>query len=180
MKTTVIGISLLLCASSSAMAIGLSAEQGKNFTALDAEIGRSSGGLYLDSQWVKNTDDGVQIGQAGTGYSLELGPVMLSAGIKATYIGGKKGDNGVAFPVGGGVRLNLPANFALYGEGYSAPESFANSVKNFVEADGGISWTPMLPLTLKAGYRYAGVDGKDGRPGHTLIDGPFIGGGVTF
>ncbi len=41
MKTTVIGISLLLCASSSAMAIGLSAEQGKNFTALDAEIGRS-------------------------------------------------------------------------------------------------------------------------------------------
>lgn len=96
-------------------------EQGKNFTALDAEVGRSSGGLYLDSQWVKNTDDGVQIGQAGTGYSLEPGPVMLSAGIKATYIGGKKGDNGIAFPAGGGVRLNLPANFSLYGEGYSAP-----------------------------------------------------------
>ncbi len=105
---------------------------------------------------------------------------MLSAGLKATYIGGKKGDNGIAFPIGGGATLNLPANFALYGEGYSAPEHFTNSVKNFVEAEGGIRWSPITPLMLKAGYRYAGVDGKDGRPGHTLIEGPFVGGGITF
>ncbi len=38
----------------------------------------------------KNTADGVQIGQAGTGYNLEIGPVMLTAGVKAAYIGGKK------------------------------------------------------------------------------------------
>ncbi|PXW15081.1 YfaZ family outer membrane protein [Pantoea sp. JKS000250] len=180
MKISLISLGLLLCISSSAMAIGLNAEQGKNTSALDAEIGRSSGGLYLDSQWIKNTADGVQIGQAGTGYNLEIGPVMLTAGVKATYIGGKKGDNGVAFPVGGGVKLNLPADFAIYGEGYSAPEQLTNSVKNFVEANAGISWSPLGPLVLKVGYRYAGVDGKDGRPGHTLIDGPYIGGGLTF
>lgn len=59
MKISLISLSLLLCVSSSAMAIGLNAEQGKNTSALDAEIGRSSGGLYLDSQWIKNTADGV-------------------------------------------------------------------------------------------------------------------------
>ncbi|MGK3143582.1 YfaZ family outer membrane protein [Pantoea sp. C2G6] len=180
MKKTLISLSLLLCASSSAMAMGLNVEQGKNYSTLDAEMGRSSGGIYIDGQWVKNTADGVQIGQAGTGYNLEIGPVTLSAGAKATYIGGKKGDNGVAFPVGGGVKLNLPWDLAVYGEGYSAPEQLTNSVKNFVEADGGISWTPVGPLIVKVGYRYAGVDGKDGRPGHTLIDGPYIGGGLTF
>ncbi|WP_428945060.1 YfaZ family outer membrane protein [Pantoea sp. FN060301] len=180
MKARLIGIGMLLCASSSAMALGITAEQGKNFSNIQAEIGRSSSGLYIDGQWTKNTADGVQLAEAGTGYNLEIGPVMLSAGAKATYIGAKKGDNGIAFPLGGSVTLNLPGNFAIYGEGYSAPEHLANSVKNFVEADGGISWTPITPLTLKAGYRYAGVDGKDGRPGHTLIDGPFIGGGVVF
>lgn len=180
MKRSLISLCLLLCTSSSAMAIGLNAEQGRNLTTLDAEMGRSSSGIYLDSQWIKNTADGVQVAQAGTGYNLAIGPVMVTAGVKATYIGGKKGDNGVAFPVGGGVKLSLPANLALYGEGYSAPEPFTNSVKNFVEAEGGISWSPLGPLVMKAGYRYAGVDGKDGRPGHTLIDGPYVGGGLTF
>ena len=90
MKDSLISPGLLLYVSSYAMAIGLNAEQGKNTSALDAEIGRSSGGLYLDSRWIKNTADDVQIGQAGTGYNLEIGPVMLTAGVKATYIGGKK------------------------------------------------------------------------------------------
>ncbi len=62
MKKALIGISVLLFASSSAMAIGLTAEQGKNFTGLNAEIGKSSSGIYLDSQWIKNTRDGAQIG----------------------------------------------------------------------------------------------------------------------
>ena len=37
----------------------------------------------------------------------EVGPVMLNAGAKAIYVGPKKGDNGVAFPVGGGVNVAL-------------------------------------------------------------------------
>jgi hypothetical protein len=32
---------------------------------------------------------------------------MLNAGAKAIYLGPKKGDNGVAFPIGGGVNVAL-------------------------------------------------------------------------
>ena len=53
-------------------------------------------------------------------------------------------------------------------------------MKNYVEANGGVSWTPVKPVTLKVGYRHVSVDGKDGRPNHTLVDGAYVGGGVTF
>ena len=105
---------------------------------------------------------------------------MLNAGAKAIYIGPKKGDNGVAFPIGGGVNVALTDSIHVYGEGYVAPEGLNNSVKNYVEANGGVSWTPIAPVTLKVGYRHVSVDGKDGRPNHTLIDGAYVGGGVSF
>ena len=88
--------------------------------------------------------------------------------------------DGVAFPIGGGVNVALTDSIHVYGEGYVAPEGLNNSVKNYVEANGGVSWTPVTPLTLKVGYRHVSVDGKDGRPGHTLIDGAYVGGGVSF
>lgn len=179
-KFTLTALISLLITSTSAIAMGVSMEQGKNFTNLNGEIGKDSGGIFLESNWLKNTQDGTQVGSVGTGYNLELGPVMLTAGVKAAYLGPKKGDNGVAFPVGGGVRIALPANFALYGEGYSAPRGLTNSVNNYIEANGGISWSPLGPLTVKAGYRHASVDGKSGHQNHTLIDGPFIGAGLTF
>lgn len=69
------------------------------------EMGKSSSGLYAESHWLKNTDDGSQTGGVGAGYNTEVGPVMLNAGAKAIYLGPKKGDNGVAFPVGGGVNV---------------------------------------------------------------------------
>jgi len=47
------GPGLALSASSSAMATGLNAEQGKHFTTLRAETGHSSSGIYPDSQWIK-------------------------------------------------------------------------------------------------------------------------------
>ena len=87
--------------------VGFTVEQGKNFTNLNMEMGKSSSGLYAESHWLKNTDDGSQTGGVGAGYNLEVGPVMLNAGAKAIYLGPKKGDNGVAFPVGGGVNVAL-------------------------------------------------------------------------
>jgi opacity protein-like surface antigen len=86
----------------------------------------------------------------------------------------------VAFPIGGGVNVALTDSIHVYGEGYVAPEGLNNSVKNYVEANGGVSWTPITPVTLKVGYRHVSVDGKDGRPGHTLIDGAYVGGGVSL
>jgi hypothetical protein len=73
----------------------------------------------------------------------------------------------VAFPIGGGVNVALTDSIHVFGEGYAAPEGLNNSVKNYVEANGGVSWTPITPVTLKVGYRHVSVDGKDGRPNHT-------------
>lgn len=179
-KTQFIIACSLIMASGSALAMGFTAEQGKNFTNLNMEIGKSSSGLYAESNWIKNTHDGSQLGGVGVGYNLALGPLTANIGTKAVYLGPKKGDNGVAFPICGGIDLALTDSIHLYGEGYSAPEGLTNSVKNYVEANGGISWTPLTPLTIKAGYRHASVDGKDGRPGHTIIDGAYVGAGVTF
>lgn len=54
MECRLSGPGLALCASSSAMATGLNAEQGKHFTTLEAETGRSSRSIYPDSQWIKD------------------------------------------------------------------------------------------------------------------------------
>ncbi|MFI8417091.1 YfaZ family outer membrane protein [Serratia sp. NPDC078593] len=170
----------LILASSSAFAVGFTSEVGKSYTNFDLEMGKSSSGLYVQSNWTKNVKDGTQVGGAGVGYNLGLGPLTLNVGAKALYINPKKGDNGVAFPIGGGIAYNVTDSIAVFGEGYSAPEGLNNSVKNYVEANGGVSWQPIPLLTVKAGYRYAAVDGKDGRPSSTLIDGPYVGAGVTF
>lgn len=179
-KIAIIVSSSLMLMSASALAMGGSVEQGKNYTSVNMELGKTSGGLYLEGGWTKNTEDGSHYGGAGVGYNLTLGPVMLNAGVKAVYLEPKSGDDGMAFPVGGGIKIDLPAGFALYGEGYAAPEGLTNSVKNYVEADGGVSWSPLGPLEVRAGYRYAGVDGEDGHPGHTIVDGPYLGAAVAF
>ncbi len=179
-KLNILILAGLTAVSGSAMAVGFTVEQGKNFTNLNMEMGKSSSGLYAESNWLKNTDDGSQTGGVGAGYNLEVGPVMLNAGAKAIYLGPKKGDNGVAFPVGGGVNVALTDSIHVFGEGYVAPDGLNNSVKNYVEANGGVSWSQIGPVTLKVGYRHVSVDGKEGRPNHTLIDGAYVGGGVTF
>lgn len=179
-KLNLIVFASLIAASTSSFAMGVTVEQGKNFTNTNIEMGKTSSGVYLEGNWMKNTRDGIQLGGAGAGYNLELGPLMVNLGAKAMYLGPKKGDSGVAFPIGGGITYALTDSINVYGEGYSAPKSLANSVQNYAEANAGISWAPITPVILKAGYRYAGVDGKDGRPGHTLVDGLYLGGGVAF
>lgn len=89
-KLNILIVSALTAVSGSALAMGGSIEQGKNFTNLNLEMGKSSSGLYAESNWLKNTDDGTQTGGVGAGYNLEVGPVMLNAGAKAIYIGPKK------------------------------------------------------------------------------------------
>jgi hypothetical protein len=89
-KLNILILAALTAVSGSAMAMGFTVEQGKNFTNLNMEMGKSSSGLYAESHWLKNTDDGSQTGGVGAGYNLEVGPVMLNAGAKAIYLGPKK------------------------------------------------------------------------------------------
>ncbi|QTF09220.1 hypothetical protein HC231_15915 [Brenneria izadpanahii] len=35
--------------------------------------------------------------------------------------------------------------------------------------------SPVRPLTLKAGYRYICMDGKNERPNQRLVEGPYVG-----
>lgn len=166
--------------SGSVFAMGATLEQGKSWTGIEGDIGKDTSGIYLDGNWRKNTDDGSQTGGVGAGYNLGLGPVMVNAGAKALYIEPRKGDSGVVFPVGLGVKVDLPFGLGLYGEGYSAADGMGNSVKNYTETNAGISWSPISLVTLKAGYRYAGVDGKKGRPDHTIYDGMYVSAGASF
>ena len=169
-----------LMISGSAFALGMTLEKGKSWTNVEAEMGRNSSGLYVHGNWLKNTDDGEQTGGVGAGYNLGVGPVMLNVGAKALYIGPKKGATGLVVPVGGGLRVNLDNRYALYGEGYTAPNGFGNSVSSYTEANAGVSWAPISILTLKAGYRYAGVEGKKGRPDHTIYDGLYVSAAASF
>ena len=89
-KLNILIVAALTAVSGSAMAMGFTVEQGKNFTNLNMEMGKSSSGLYAESHWLKNTDDGSQTGGVGAGYNLEVGPVMLKLARKLSTSGRKK------------------------------------------------------------------------------------------
>lgn len=162
------------------MVVGFIVEQGKNFINLNMEMGKFFFGLYVESYWLKNIDDGSQIGGVGVGYNLEVGLVMFNVGVKVIYFGLKKGDNGVVFLVGGGVNVILIDSIYVFGEGYVVLDGLNNSVKNYVEVNGGVSWFLIGLVMLKVGYCYVSVDGKEGCLNYILIDGVYVGGGVIF
>lgn len=170
----------LVMLSSSSYAIGLSSETGKSFTGLDYELGKTSSGLYLQGDWFKNTKNGNYFGGGGLGYNFEFGSFILNVAAKTVYISPGNGSAGVTYPIGGGVTWKISDSFNLFAEGYNSNKAFNNSVRNYTEANSGISWKPIPLLTLKAGYRYAGIDGKKNKPSTTLIEGPYGSIGLSF
>ena len=115
-KLNILILAALTAVSGSAMAVGFTVEQGKNFTNLNMEMGKSSSGLYAESHWLKNTDDGSQTGGVGAGYNLEVGPVMLNAGAKAIYLGPKKAITASRFRSAAGVNVALTDSIHVFGE----------------------------------------------------------------
>ena len=71
-KLNVLLLSALTAVSASALAMGGSIEQGKNFTNLNVEMGKSTSGLYTEGSWLKNTDDGTTTGGVSIGDYVEL------------------------------------------------------------------------------------------------------------
>lgn len=183
MKTLVAGSTLVavMAFTGQAQALELGAKAGTDFTELNVGMDRATSGLYLDSNWAKNTSNGRQAGALGAGFNIPVGPAMINLGAKAVYMQGSVSDNeGVAFPVGGGITVPFTDSLAFYAEGYAAPDSLNNRAKSYVEADGGFSWVPFQPLKVKAGYRYIGVDGSAGNPNERIIDGAYLGGELDF
>ncbi|RJT50859.1 MULTISPECIES: YfaZ family outer membrane protein [Rahnella] len=182
-KLTVAGsvMAVFLAFSGQTQAVELGAKAGTDFTELNAGMGRQTSGLYIDGNWAKNTKNGRQIGGAATGFNIPVGPAMINLGAKALYMQGSTSDNeGVAFPVGGGITVPFTDSLAFYAEGYSAPDALSNRVKSYTEADAGFSWVPFAPVKVKAGYRYIGLDGTAGNPNERIIDGAYLGAEMDF
>lgn len=172
---------VMMAAAGQAQALELGAKAGSDFTELDVGMGRQTSGLYLSGNWAKDTKNGRQVGGIGAGFNIPVGPAMINLGAKSVYLQGTTSDNeGVAFPVGGGITITFTDSLAFYGEGYVAPDALNNSVKSYIEADGGLSWVPFRPLKLKAGYRYVGIDGTAGNPNERIIDGAYLGAELDF
>ncbi|MXF07428.1 YfaZ family outer membrane protein [Escherichia coli] len=167
--------------STNAMAMGGTFEQGKDFSGLNFELGKTSGGLYLETNTIKNTKSGKVYGDLGIGYNINLDVVTFNAGAKVSRVK-PKGDEKIRniYPYGGGVTIHLPANFSIYGEGYTSSKSWGDGKRRFVEVDGGISWKPFAPLVVKAGYRYAGLQGKHQSSRNSVVEGFYLGGGIQF
>ncbi len=177
-----IGVSLMtLSAIPAAMAVEGQVSAGKNFTDVNIGAGRQTTGMYVNGGWVKNNENGREKAGVETGITLPAGPALVNLGVQANYVkGSTTSSEGVVFPVGAGLQLPLTHTTGFYAGAYSAPRQLSNVTKSYLDVDSGLRWTPVDRVTLKAGYRYIGMDGKNNRPNERLVEGPYVGGQVNF
>ncbi|WP_218656164.1 YfaZ family outer membrane protein [Enterobacter cloacae] len=179
-KKTLTVVAILSTFSVGANAAEIGAQLGTQHTELNALIAPEPTGIFYTANWANNYNDGRNSGGVGLGYQVSLGKADLYAGAKAIYMAPKKGDNGFAAPIGGGVRVHFSDEVYAYGEGYTAPRGLNNAVENYVEVDAGLAWQARDEVKLKAGYRHISVHGKSGTPNHTLLDGAYLGAALQF
>ncbi|WP_428944975.1 YfaZ family outer membrane protein [Pantoea sp. FN060301] len=172
---------LVAAVTPAANAVDGSLNVGKNFTDLTVGMGQESEGLYINGNWIKNNENGREKTGAEAGLNMKAGAVDVNVGIQADYVKGAAGSSeGVVFPVGVGVTIPVISQVALYGSMYTAPRQMSNTAKSYLDADAGVSWKPIDLVTLKAGYRYIGMDGKGTRDNQRLVEGPYVGGQINF
>ncbi|QCR35515.1 YfaZ family outer membrane protein [Nissabacter sp. SGAir0207] len=180
MKTTSLVLAAtLLCSAATAQAISISGQAGQHYTSLGADFGADTAGLTTNLNWAHSDNDG-DIAGIGLGLNVPLGPVMATVGGKALYLGPQDGDEGYALAVGGGLSLPMGRYFALYGEGYYAPDSLSSGVNDYAEANGGLRLNVIPLLSVDIGYRYMAMAGKDGHRDNVLADGPYLGAALHF
>ena len=183
-KTTLVTMASALMVASfipAAMAMDAGVNTGKNFTDVIVGMGQESEGIYINGNWIKNNENGREKTGAEAGVNMKAGAVDVKVGIQADYVKGASGESeGVVFPVGVGVNIPVISQVGLYGSMYTAPRQMSNTAKSYLDADAGVSWKPVDMVTLKAGYRYIGMDGKGSRENQRLIEGPYIGGQLNF
>lgn len=173
---TVAGLALV---SASVSAISISGQAGEKYTNLSVGFGQDSAGLTMNGNYAHNDDDGDTAG-LGLGLNVPLGPFMGTVGGRAVYLNPKDGDEGYALAVGGGLSWQIFDSVSVFGDYYYSPDSLSSGVKNYQEASAGARWTIMRPITVEAGYRYIGLDGKDGDRDNAIADGPYVGVSAGF
>ncbi|MCW6647323.1 YfaZ family protein [Yersinia ruckeri] len=178
-KTFIACAASLLFAAGSASAISITGEAGRHYTNLGFGMGTNTGGLTMSGNWARSDHDGEMAG-FGLGFNLPIGSLMATIGGKGIYMAPEDGKNGGAIAVGGGLSYPITKSFTLYGEGYVAPESMTSGMKSYTEANAGVRWNVLRPLTIDAGYRYINMEGKDGHRDNRLADGIYLGAGLNF
>ncbi|AJI93691.1 yfaZ family protein [Yersinia ruckeri] len=178
-KTFIACAASLLFVAGSASAISITGEAGRHYTNLGFGMGTNTGGLTMSGNWARSDHDGEMAG-FGLGFNLPIGSLMATIGGKGIYMAPEDGKNGGAIAVGGGLSYPITKSFALYGEGYVAPESMTSGMKSYTEANAGVRWNVLRPLTIDAGYRYINMEGKDGHRDNRLADGIYLGAGLNF
>lgn len=178
-KLLLAGIAGLALVSASANAISISGEAGEKYTNVGVGFGTESAGLAVTGNYAHNDDDGDTVG-LGLGFNIPLGPLMGTVGGRAVYLNPKDGDEGYAVAVGGGLSWQVFDSLSVFGDYYYSPDSLSSGVKNYQEASAGARWTIIRPVSIEAGYRYIGLDGKDGDRNNTIADGPYVGVSARF
>lgn len=178
-KLILAGVASLALVSAAANAISISGQAGEKYTNVGVGFGTESAGLALSGNYAHSDDNG-DVAGLGLGFNLPLGPFMGTVGGKALYLNPKDGDEGYAVAVGGGLSWEIFDSFSVFGDYYYSPDSLSSGVKDYQEASAGARWTIIRPVTIEAGYRYIGLDGKDGNRDNAIADGPYVGVSAGF
>ncbi|HKN05302.1 MAG TPA: YfaZ family outer membrane protein [Buttiauxella sp.] len=178
-KLLKVGVAGLALISASASAISISGEAGEEYTNIAVGFGTETSGLAMTGNYAHNDDDG-DVAGLGLGLNVPLGPLMGTVGGRAVYLNPNDGDEGYALAVGGGLSWKIFDSFAVFGDYYYSPDSLSSGVENYQEASAGARWTILRPITVEAGYRYIGMENKDGYRDNTIADGPYVGVSAAF
>ncbi|MCT4716522.1 YfaZ family protein [Enterobacteriaceae bacterium H18W14] len=178
-KLIMAGIAGLALVSATANAISISGEAGEKYTNVGVGFGTETSGIAVTGNYAHNDDDGDIVG-LGLGLNLPLGPFMGTVGGKGIYLNPKDGDEGYAVAVGGGLSWPVTDSFTVFGDYYYSPDSLSSGVKNYQEASAGARLSILRPVSIEAGYRYIGLDGKDGDRNNVIADGPYVGVSARF
>ncbi len=178
-KLLMAGVAGLALVSASASAISVSGEAGEKYTNIGVGFGTESTGIAINGNYAHNDDDGDIVG-LGLGLNIPLGPMMATVGGRGVYLNPNDSKEGYAVAVGGGLSWPIFESFTVFGDYYYSPDSLSSGVKDYQEASAGARWAIMRPISVEAGYRYIGVDGKDGDRNNTIADGPYVGVSARF
>ncbi|WBM69557.1 YfaZ family protein [Buttiauxella sp. WJP83] len=178
-KLLKVGVAGLALISASASAISISGQAGEKYTNIAVGFGNDTPGLTMNGNYAHNDDDGDTAG-LGLGLNLPLGPLMGTVGGRAVYLNPNDGDEGYALAVGGGLSWKIFDSFSVFGDYYYSPDSLSSGVENYQEASAGARWTIIRPITIEAGYRYIGMENKNGERDNAIADGPYVGVSAGF